>query len=144
VLQSPWVLGALAVLLAVELVVDKVPGADHVNDLVQTLVRPAAGAVLFASQAGLTESLDPRLAAVLGLVLAFGVHATKAVARPVMNAATLGVSAPVVSLAEDVASAGTSLLAVLAPALMLAFCAGCLLLAWRVYQRAARRRRATS
>ena len=37
---------ALGVLLAVEVVVDKIAGADHVNDAVQTVVRPLAGAAL--------------------------------------------------------------------------------------------------
>ena len=46
-LMHPVVIGALGVLLALELVVDKVPAADHVNDVVQTFIRPAAGAVLF-------------------------------------------------------------------------------------------------
>lgn len=40
---SNWAIGAGAVLLVAELVLDKVPLVDHANDLVQTLVRPTVG-----------------------------------------------------------------------------------------------------
>ena len=46
---SLWILG---VLLALELVADKIPGVDAVNDVVQTVVRPAAGGIVFASGVG--------------------------------------------------------------------------------------------
>ena len=46
---SLWILGAL---LALELVADKIPGVDAVNDVVQTVVRPAAGGIVFASGVG--------------------------------------------------------------------------------------------
>lgn len=118
VLGSWWVIAILATFLVVEVVVDKVPGADHVNDVVQTFVRPAAGAVLFATSSGAIGEAHPGVALVCGLVLAFGVHATKAVARPVVNATTLGVGAPVVSTVEDVASAVTSVVAVFLPLLV--------------------------
>ena len=48
VLGSGWCIALLIVLLIVELVVDKVPGADHVNDVIHTAIRPAAAAILFA------------------------------------------------------------------------------------------------
>ncbi len=35
-LSSWWVIGTLAVLLIVEILVDKVPAADTVNDIIQT------------------------------------------------------------------------------------------------------------
>ena len=44
-LANEWVMGVVAVLLAVEFFADKIPLVDHVNDLIQTFVRPAAGAV---------------------------------------------------------------------------------------------------
>jgi len=47
------------------------------------------------------------------------VHATKATVRPAVNAASFGAATPLVSAAEDVASAGTTLVAVFAPVLVL-------------------------
>mgnify|MGYP003419318202 CR=1 FL=1 len=41
-LGSGWVLITLTVLLVIEEVVDKIPGADHLNDVVQTVVRPVS------------------------------------------------------------------------------------------------------
>ena len=55
----------------------------------------------------------------LGVATAGIVHATKATARPVVNATTVGVGTPVVSAAEDVASLGMSLIAVFLPILTL-------------------------
>ena len=109
-LTSWWVIGALVVLLLIEIVVDKVPGADHVNDVIQTFVRPTAGAILFAANAGVISDASPVLALITGLVLAFSVHATKAVARPVVNATTVGLGAPVISVVEDLTSVVASLL----------------------------------
>ena len=50
-LTSPWVIGLLVVLLLVEIFADKAPVVNHINDAVQTFVRPAAGAIVFAASA---------------------------------------------------------------------------------------------
>jgi len=139
-LTSWWVIGALVILLIIEVVVDKVPGADHVNDVIQTFIRPAAGAVLFAANAGIVKDASPVLALIVGLLLAFGVHATKAAARPVINATTLGIGAPVVSVAEDIISALTSILAIYAPVLLILFLIILGYIAVRVYTRLRHRR----
>lgn len=138
VLTHPVAIGVLVLLLALEVVVDKVPGADHVNDVVQTFVRPAAGAVLFLGGSGAAGHVPPLVLLVAGLVTAFGVHATKAAVRPAVNVATLGVGTPVVSLIEDVLSALTTLVAVLVPVLVVLLLAALLWVGLRV----ARRRRA--
>src|SRR5574337_1007460 len=54
-LTNGWVIGALAVLLLIEIIVDKIPAADSLNDVVQTFIRPTAGAVLFAAS---THAID--------------------------------------------------------------------------------------
>jgi hypothetical protein len=136
-LMHPVVIGVLVLLLALEVVVDKVPGADHVNDVAQTFVRPAAGAVLFLGGSGAAGQVPPLVLLIAGLVTAFGVHATKAAVRPAVNVATLGVGAPVVSLVEDVISAVTTVVAVLLPLLVVLLLAAVL---W-VGLRFARRRR---
>ena len=51
-LESWWVIGVLIVLLLIEVVADKVPVVDSINDGIQTFIRPVAGAVLFAGSAG--------------------------------------------------------------------------------------------
>jgi len=117
VLTNGWVIGALVVLLAIEIIVDKVPAADSVNDIIQTFVRPAAGAILFAASTN-AIGLHPVLAAILGLILAFGVHATKATARPVVTATTGGLGNAFVSVGEDIVATGVSLAAILVPLLL--------------------------
>jgi hypothetical protein len=118
-LSSWWVIATLAVLLAVEVLVDKIPAADTANDILHTFLRPAAGAILFAASTNVM-GLHPVLAAVFGVILAGGVHVAKAGGRPVVTATTAGMGNPVVSTIEDVISFVTSLLAIVAPYVVLA------------------------
>ena len=119
-LTSWWVIGTLTVLLAVEVLVDKVPAADTANDIIQTFIRPTAGAILFASTTK-TIGLHPVLAAICGVILAGGVHAVKAGGRPVVSATTGGLGNPIISTIEDVISFTASLLAIIVPYLLLFF-----------------------
>ena len=48
-LTDPWVIAVLVVLLLIETVADKIPAVDHANDVIQTVVRPAALAVQVAT-----------------------------------------------------------------------------------------------
>jgi len=124
-LENPWVLAAVAVLLAAEVVLDKIAVVDHVNDAIQTVVRPTVGGVIFAATTA-AQRLDasawmrdhPWVGIVLGVLVALLVHGAKATARPIVNTTTLGVGTPVVSALEDVASLGLSLVAILAPVLV--------------------------
>ena len=118
-LSSWWVIGTLAVLLVVEILVDKIPAVDTVNDVIQTFIRPAAGAILFAATTN-AIGLHPVLAAICGVILAGGVHVVKAGGRPVVTAATAGVGNPIVSTIEDSVSFVTSVLAIVAPYLVAA------------------------
>jgi hypothetical protein len=116
---ASWpVIAVLGVLLAIEVLADKVPGVDSVNDVVQTVVRPAAGALLAAGALGIGTDLPPWVGVVAGILAAGGVHATKATVRPAVNVATGGVGGPAVSVVEDVTSLVASVLAVLAPLLL--------------------------
>ena len=114
-LESPWTIGVLAVLLLVEIVADKVPAVDSINDTIQTFIRPTAGAILFAASVGTAGRVDSVLAIICGLLLAGGVHATKATARPLVTATTAGTMNPVVSTVEDGVSLLVSILAIVAP-----------------------------
>ena len=128
-LSDGWVLSILIVLLAIEVVADKVPVVDHVNDVVQTVVRPTAGGLAFgagASSETVTVS-DPAaffsshqwVPVAAGVLIAFAVHGVKAASRPVVNATTAGVGAPVASTAEDFSSVVLSVMALLVPVLVL-------------------------
>ncbi len=116
-LENPWVLGVLGVLLVIEMAADKIPAVDSVNDVIQTVVRPTAGAIFFAASGNVISEMSPVLAMILGLLVAGGVHAVKASVRPVITATTAGIGNPVVSVAEDVVSGVTALTAVLLPSL---------------------------
>jgi hypothetical protein len=116
VLGSWWVIAIIAVLLAVEVVADKIPAVDHVNDVIQTVVRPAAGGLLAVSASG-EGTVSPVLLLVAGVLIAGGVHAVKASARPVVNVSTAGTGAPVVSTLEDIGAAIMTVLALLVPVL---------------------------
>ncbi len=109
----------LTILLLIETLVDKVPALDTANDLVQTLIRPAAGAFLFAVNANVVTDASPLLAIAAGIVLAGGVHATKVVTRPVVTATTAGTGNWAVSILEDVVAFFTSLMALILPLLLM-------------------------
>jgi hypothetical protein len=119
VLTSWWVIGVLALLLLVEMTADKIPAVDTVNDVINTLIRPAAGAVLFAANSGVVGEMHPILALICGLLVAGGVHAVKATARPVVTATTGGTANWLVSIVEDVVSFVTAVLAILVPVLLI-------------------------
>lgn len=115
ILGSWWAIGLLAALLVVEVLVDKIPAVDTVNDLIQTFVRPAAGAVLFAANADVITDIHPALALGAGLLVAGGVHATKGAVRPAITATTAGTGNWLVSTLEDIAAVFMSIMAVVLP-----------------------------
>lgn len=140
-LANPWVLGVLVVLLLVELLADKIPAVDSVNDVIQTVIRPAAGAVLFAASTSVgSEHIPPAVSLIAGLLTAGAVHGTKAAVRPVVNAGTAGAGAPVVSTAEDAISTALAFAAILAPFLILI---AAVLFVWMVVRWMRRRRSRT-
>jgi len=148
-LSNGWVLSILTVLLAIEVVADKIPVLDHLNDVVHTVIRPTAGGLSFgaASQAQTTTVTDPGsffahhqwVPIAAGALIALSVHGVKATARPVINVSTLGFGAPVVSTIEDVFSTVMSLVAIVLPVLIVVFLAAIVL--FFVWARRRRRRR---
>jgi hypothetical protein len=106
VLQSPWVVGAAAVLYAINFFADKVPAVDSVNDFVHTFLRPPAGALLAA---GAAAHLDPAVAVIAALVggtLAAGAHTTKSGIRVMANASPEPFSNIALSFADDIFAVG--------------------------------------
>ena len=115
VLTNGWVIAALVVLLLIEMTVDKIPAVDTVNDIIQTVGRPAAGAVLFAASSGVVGDLHPVVALIAGLLLAGGVHVAKTTVRPAVTATTGGMGNWAVSLIEDILAFIAAVLAILLP-----------------------------
>ena len=115
-LANPWVLLVLGILVIIEMLADKLPAVNHINDAIQTFIRPAAGAVAFAASAKVITDINPVLALICGLLVAGSVHAVKSVAvRPVVTATTGGVGNVPVSIAEDIFSTVVSILAIVIP-----------------------------
>ena len=118
VMTSWWVIGLLIVLSLVEFFADKFPAINHLNDAIQTFVRPAAGAIVFAASASVAE-VHPVLAMVAGILIAGGVHAVKSVAvRPAVTATTGGTGNVPVSILEDIISTVLSILAIIIPVII--------------------------
>jgi hypothetical protein len=119
VLSSNLGLVVLVVLLTIEVAVDKIPGLDHVNDIVQSFVRPAAGAVVALAATSGVVTINPAVMLLLGLVLAGSVNAVKVTTRPAVTLGTAGVLNPFVSLGEDAVATLASLIAIYLPLLVL-------------------------
>ena len=118
-LSNWWVIAILAVLTLIEFFADKAPAVNHINDAIQTFVRPVAGAIIFAASAKVITDLHPVLSMACGLLVAGSVHAVKSLAvRPAVTATTAGVGNTPVSIMEDVISTALSILAVVIPVLI--------------------------
>lgn len=118
-LANPWIILMLCVLVIIEMLADKIPAVNHINDLVQTLIRPVAGAIAFAASANVVTDVSPVLALAAGLLVAGTVHLTKSgVVRPAVTATTGGAGNVPVSIAEDVTSTVLSIIAVVIPVLV--------------------------
>ena len=146
-LENGWVMTIVAALLVVEIVADKIPALDSINDAVQTFVRPTAGGIVFGSGTAAQTSAvtDPGafvhsgqwIPVAIGVVTALVVSLTKSTVRPAANVATAGMAAPVLSTIEDIASVGLVFLAILVPVLVLV---AVVALVWAVLRIVRRRR----
>jgi uncharacterized membrane protein len=143
-LANPWVLIVVSLLLIVEMLADKIPAVNHVNDIIQTGIRPAAGAIIFAASAHAITNVNPIIAIICGLLVSGGVHLAKSAAvRPAVTAATGGAGNVPVSIAEDLTATVVSVLSILIPALVVVFLIVVLaLLVWWIWRRAQRKRQA--
>ena len=148
-LSNDWVLVIIGVLLVIEIVADKIPVVDSVNDWIQTIIRPAAGGIVFGSGAASETNAitDPAaffennnwVPIVLGIAISLGVHLTKMAARPALNAITFGAAAPVLSTVEDASSVTLALLAILSPVLVVLALAALIVLFVAIFRRARRK-----
>lgn len=116
IMTSWWVIGVLIVLTVVEILADAFPGVNHVNDIIQSFIRPTAGAIVFAATASQIGEVKPVLALIAGLLVSGGVHAVKALAvRPAVNAVTGELGNVPASMAEQATSIVVSVLSILIP-----------------------------
>jgi hypothetical protein len=118
-LANPWIIILLGVLIIIEFLADKVPAVNHINDLLQTFIRPVAGAIVFAASAKVLTDVSPVLSLACGLLIAGSVHVAKAgLFRPAVTATTGGAGNIPASIAEDVISTVMSILAVIVPVIV--------------------------
>jgi hypothetical protein len=86
VLEHPWVIGTAGFMLAMEFLVDKIPGLDSIWDAIHTFIRIPAGALLAAGATGDTFTVLTVVAGLLGGTITAGTHFTKAGSRAAINA----------------------------------------------------------
>ncbi len=101
VLSHPWVLGIAIALYAIEFLADKIPYVDSVWDVIHTLIRPPAAALLAY---GATVAAPPEWrwgAALLAGGVALTSHGTKASTRAAINTSPEPFSNWILSLGED-------------------------------------------
>ena len=133
-IESNWAIGIGAALLLAEVILDKIPAVDTINDTIQTFIRPSMGGLIFAATTAAAQldnstwmKENPWVSVVLGVLISGLVHTGKMAARPAINVGTVGAGAPVVSTVEDIGSLGLSLVALMAPLLVIL---ALILLAW--------------
>jgi hypothetical protein len=118
-LSSTLVLSIAGALFVIEFIADKVPGVDHVWDLVHSFIRVPAGAVLAAAAVGQVDLEWTIAAGLIGGTLALGSHLGKASTRAAVNLSPEPFSTWTVSLLEDIAAIGAVLAALFFPVLFL-------------------------
>lgn len=119
VLEHPWVIGSAGFMLAMEFLVDKIPGLDTLWDALHTFIRIPAGAFLAAGATGDSLSAMTVVAGLLGGTITAGTHFTKAGSRAMINTSPEPVSNWGASFTEDAVTIGGIWLALTHPILFL-------------------------
>ncbi len=115
-LSSHGVLTASVVLFLAEFVADKIPIVDHLWNLVQTLLRPAVGALLMLAAVPAETSSAARAGlALAGALATLATHFAKSTTRLTSTAATRGIAQVALSLAEDAFSVALGALVFFVP-----------------------------
>jgi uncharacterized membrane protein len=134
-------------LLTIELILDKIPGVDTVNDVFQTPLRPAVGALVFmASVTAEITGTDQAwmcpgwVAWTLGALIGLTVHLCKAASRTAIGAATGGSGTALASFAEDGLALSLCLFALVMPLLVLPILVGMGFAVYRIVTIGRRRR----
>jgi hypothetical protein len=120
VLSHDYVIGAAGILLAMEFLVDKVPGLDSAWDALHTFIRIPAGALLAAGATGDTLNALTVAAGLLGGTITAGTHFTKAGSRAALNTSPEPFTNWTASLTEDAMVLGGMWLALFHPIVFIA------------------------
>ena len=118
-------------LLTIEIVVDKIPRADLVNDILGAALRPAAAALCCMALASSDDSLHPVLALSAGLLIGGAMHWWRSGWRRIVDIESRGIGTPLVSMVEDAMSGLTAIAAlVYGPSGLVAAVLGWLIIRW--------------
>ena len=121
VISSVAGIAILLALVTIDLIADKIPRVDHINDLINSPIRPAAGMFLMMAAVSGQGEIHEVVAMFIGLLVAGAVHVFKSISRTRITVATNGLANPMVSLVEDGIAGMTTLLAIVFPWVGLAF-----------------------
>ena len=119
VVANPWVLGTAIFLYCVEFVADKVPYVDSTWDVVHTFIRVPAGAAVAAGAFGDYSPAVQMIALLVGGGVALSSHGAKTATRAAINLSPEPASNIAASVIEDLVAIGSTVLAVIAPVVML-------------------------
>lgn len=137
-LTSWWFIGLLIVLSLIEFFADSTPAVNHINDIIQTFIRPTAGAIVFAASANVLTEISPILSLACGLLVAGSIHAVKStIIRPTVTATTAGVGNLPISILEDATSTIISVLSIMVPIVVVVLLI--ILIAWMISRRRRRK-----
>jgi hypothetical protein len=121
IISSVAGIAILLILVTIDLIADKIPRIDHLNDLINSPIRPAAGMFLMMAAVSGKNEIHEVVAMFIGLLLAGAVHVYKSISRTRITVATNGLANPMVSLIEDGIAGLTTLLAIAVPWIGLVF-----------------------
>lgn len=114
-----WVIGLAGFLYIVEFIADKIPAVDSIWDAIHTFIRVPAGAILAATAFADFDPAVRIIALLVGGSIALSSHGTKAAARLAVNTSPEPVSNISLSLAEDAATIGGTVVMVFFPVAIL-------------------------
>ncbi|MGH9454732.1 MAG: DUF4126 domain-containing protein [Terriglobia bacterium] len=113
----------LGLLAACEILAQKFPGLDNLWDVLHSLLRPLAGAVAAGATLHSSNVFEMVLGLVAGGTLAAAAHSAKTGVRLTTSVKTLGAANFGVSVVEDIAVLGATLLSIFDPRVMLVLAA---------------------
>jgi len=101
----------------IEFFADKFPAVNHVNDAIQTFVRPVAGAILFAASARVITDVHPVISLCRRFVCSWWGARRKSWRCAAVTATTGGAGNVPVSIWTDIVSAVVSFFSIVIPIL---------------------------
>lgn len=121
IISSAAGIAILLALVTIDLIADKIPRIDHINDLINSPIRPAAGMFLMMAAVSGKGEIHEVAAMFIGLFVAGAVHVYKSISRTRITVASNGLANPMVSFIEDAIAGVTTFLAIVFPWVGLAF-----------------------